>query len=116
MIHEMSLREAPYRAVASGKKVIEMRLYDPKRQLIRVGDSIRFTLVGSTESVTAEVVGLHPFPSFAELYAAMIPMVGEVGLGYAEGEDARPEDMLDYYSSDAVARYGVIGIEIMVRK
>ena len=114
--HEMSLREAPFRAVASGRKVIEMRLFDPKRQLIRVGDSIRFTLVGSTESVTAEVVGLHPFPSFAELYAAMIPAVGAAGLGYAEGEAVHPDDMLDYYSSDSIARFGVVGIEIRVRE
>ena len=38
--HEMSLREGPFRAVASGSKVIEMRLFDPKRQLIQAGDEI----------------------------------------------------------------------------
>ena len=114
--HDMSLRESPFRAVASGRKVIEMRLYDPKRQLIRVGDEIRFTLVGSKEAVTADVVGLHYFPSFVELYAALIPRVGTAGLGYADGEIPHPEDMLDYYSEDAIARYGVIGIEIRVRE
>jgi ASC-1-like (ASCH) protein len=113
--HEMSLRQAPFRAVASGKKVIEMRLYDPKRQLIRVGDSIRFTLVGRDESATALVVGLHYFPSFAELYAALLPLVGKAGLGYAEGDVPHPDDMLDYYSEDAIARFGVVGIEIEIR-
>ena len=113
--HEMSLREAPFRAVASGRKVIEMRLFDPKRQLIQAGDEIRFTLVGGDESVTALVVGLHYFPSFAELYEAMIPRVGAVGLGYGEGEVPRPADMLEYYSEDAIARFGVVGIEIKIR-
>ena len=114
--HEMSLREAPYRAVASGRKVIEMRLYDPKRQLIQAGDEIRFPLVGGDESVTALVVGLHYVPSFAELYEAMIPRVGAVGLGYGEGEVPRPADMLEYYSEDAVRRFGVLGIEIKLKE
>ena len=113
--HEMSLREAPFRAVASGRKVIEMRLFDPKRQLIQAGDEIRFTLVGGDESVTALVVGLHYFPSFAALYEAMIPRVGAVGLGHAEGEVPHPADMLEYYSEDAIARFGGVGIEIEIR-
>ena len=113
--HEMSLREAPFRAVASGRKVIEMRLFDPKRQLIQAGDEIQFSLVGGDGSVTALVVGLHYFPSFAALYEAMIPRVGAVGLGYGEGEVPRPADMLEYYSEDAIARFGVVGIEIKIR-
>ena len=114
--HEMSLRKAPFRAVANGTKVIEMRLFDEKRRTIKVGDCIRFTLVGSKEAVTADVVGLHYFPSFVELYAALIPVVGAVGLGYAEGDAPNPADMLDYYSEDSITRYGAIGIEIRVRE
>ena len=113
--HEMSLREAPYRAIESGRKVIEMRLFDPKRQLIQAGDEIRFTLVGGGEAVTALVVGLHYFPSFAELYEAMIPRVGAAGLGYGEGEVPRPADMLEYYSEESINRFGVVGVEIKIR-
>ena len=112
VIHDMSLRDAPFFAVASGKKVIEMRLFDPKRQAIRKGDSIRFTRAGSRESVTAFVSALHYFPSFEALYAALIPVVGAAGLGYAEGEIPHPEDMLDYYSAQAIHRCGVVGIEL----
>ena len=115
MIHDMSLREAPFLAVASGKKTIEMRLFDTKRQMIRTGDSIRFTLVGGERSVTAEVVGLHYFPSFDTLYSALLPAVGAVGLGYAEGDTPLPDDMLDYYSEDTIHRFGVVGIEIRIR-
>ena len=116
VIHEMSLREAPYRAVASGRKVVEMRLFDPKRQGLRVGDAIRFSLVGGSEAVTADVVGLHYFPSFTSLYGALIPRVGAAGLGYAEGETPDPADMLDYYSEDAINRFGVVGIEIKLKE
>ena len=113
--HEMSLRAAPFRAVASGRKVIEMRLFDPKRQVLRVGDEIKFSLVGDGESVTALVAGIRYFPSFAALYEAMIPRVGAVGLGYSDGDTPDPADMLEYYSEDAITRFGVVGIEIGIR-
>lgn len=110
--HDMSLREGPFRAVASGKKTVELRLFDSKRQSVRVGDSIRFALAGGEESVTARVTGTHYFPSFEELYAALIPRVGAVGLGYAEGEIPRADDMHSYYSQNSIDLYGVVGIEI----
>ena len=113
--HEMSLREAPFRGVASGRKVIEMRLYDPKRQAVRVGDSIRFSLVGSNEAVTAEVIAAHYFPTFDALYSELIPRMGAVALGYADGEIPDSADMLDYYSEDAIRRFGVLGVEIRVK-
>lgn len=114
--HEMSLRERPYRAVASGRKTVELRLYDAKRQTVSAGDEIRFSLVGGHESVTAEVVGVRYFPTFEALYATLIPEMGEAALGYAEGEIPDPADMLDYYSEDAITRCGVVGVEICVRK
>ena len=114
-VHEMRLREAPFRAVASGKKTIEMRLFDEKRQQIRVGDEILFRLDGGEDSVRAVVVGLHPFPSFHELYAALIPTMGAEALGYAAGETPDPADMLAYYPAESIARYGVLGIEIALR-
>ena len=114
--HEMSLREHPFCAVASGRKTVEMRLFDAKRQTISAGDEIRFSLVGGHESVTAEVMGIRYFPSFEALYADLLPEVGAVGLGYADGEVPHPADMLDYYSEDAIARCGVVGIEIRVRE
>ena len=110
--HEMRLREAPFRAIVSGKKTVEMRLFDEKRQRIRPGDEILFRLDGGEDSVRAVVVGLHPFPSFDALYAALIPALGAEALGYAAGETPDPADMLAYYSEDLIAQYGVIGIEI----
>ena len=110
--HEMRLREEPFCAIASGKKTVEMRLFDEKRQRIRPGDEILFRLDGGEASVRAVVVCLHPFPSFDALYAALIPTLGAEALGYAEGETPNPADMLAYYSEDLIAQYGVIGIEI----
>lgn len=110
--HEMKLRERPYRAVESGKKTVEMRLYDEKRRMIRAGDFIRFSLAGGDESVTAKVIALHVCKNFEELYDALLPSHGAVSLGYAEGEVAHPADMLNYYPAEEILRHGVVGMEI----
>ena len=41
-MHEMRLHNSPFKLIKSGTKTIEMRLNDEKRQLIKVGDSIKF--------------------------------------------------------------------------
>ncbi len=115
-IHEMNLRAEPYRAIADGSKVIEMRLYDEKRQGLHVGDRIRFVSDTGSTAVLAEICALHRFPDFAALYTALIPRVGAIGLGYAPGDAVSPKDMLAYYTAEQIARYGVLGIEIKLCK
>lgn len=114
--HEMRLWDAPFRSIASGRKTVEMRLYDPKRQAVRVGDAIRFTKEGSDESMTVTVTALHCYPDFEALYRALIPSPGAVALGYDEGEIPDPADMLAYYSPDSIRRFGVVGIAIQPKE
>lgn len=104
--HTMRLRREPFEKIAAGRKTVELRLYDEKRQQIRVGDRIRFTCEGA--EVLTEVLGLYRFASFGELYAAL-PLTD---FGYAEGETASPKDMEAYYSPAEQAAYGVVGIKI----
>ena len=40
MIHRMKLNESPFERIKNGTKTIEFRLYDEKRQQIKVGDKI----------------------------------------------------------------------------
>ena len=40
MLHKMKLNETPFEKMKSGTKTIEFRLYDEKRQKIKVGDQI----------------------------------------------------------------------------
>ena len=108
-LHCMHLAPAPFEKIECGEKTIELRLGDEKRQAIRVGDAIRFEEVGGWEDVCyVEVTALHPFPSFAALYAALPPEK----LGYAPGEAADPHDMDKYYSAAAQAKHGALGIEV----
>ena len=38
----------------------------------------------------------------------------KVSIGYKEDENAKPDDMLVYYSMEEIKNYGVLGIEIKV--
>lgn len=110
MRHEMSLRPGPFEAIATGRKRYELRLNDDKRQTIRVGDEIVFTRTTDEATLTVRVKSLHPFASFAELYAAL-PLL-ECGYRPDNVERARPSDMEAYYPPEKQAQYGVLGIGI----
>ena len=108
MLHRMNLHPKPFGMIRSGKKTVELRLYDEKRRMITPGDQIEFFCEG--ESVLTEVLALHRFASFKELYA-VLPLEK---CGYAGSELAcsSPEDMNIYYAPEQQAQYGVVGIEL----
>ena len=109
----MKLNASPFEMIESGRKTIELRLYDEKRRRIAVGDTIRFMLVGGESKVLlAEVKELYVFPSFEELYQAL-PLTA---CGYTADTviHASPKDMLAYYPPEQEKKYGVVGIKIEV--
>lgn len=108
MKHEMRLNNEPFNSIKSGTKTIEMRLYDEKRRLIKIGDIIEFTNRVTEEKICVDVVKLHIFNNFNELYKYF----DKVLLGYNKNEEANPNDMIKYYSKEEQKEYGVVGIEI----
>jgi len=59
MEYSMKLLESPYEIIASGKKIIEIRLFDEKRQKLHVGDIIEFSkLPDLKDKVKVEIVAL----------------------------------------------------------
>ena len=104
----MKLNDGPYNSILYGKKDIELRLNDDKRQLINVGDVITFTNIISKERFDAEVIFLHKYSDFDELYNKF----DKVRLGYKEEDTACSSDMENYYSREEIDKYGVVGIEI----
>ena len=111
MTHEMDLNPGPFELIKSGRKVIEMRLYDERRKDIQVGDSIVFTNNETGERLSVDVINLYRFSSFEELYQNF----DKTKLGYSPDEPADPKDMELYYSKERIQQYGVLGIEIRVR-
>lgn len=95
-------------SIKNKTKTIELRLNDDKRQKINVGDEIEFTNNMTSEKLLVEVVNLHRFDSFSELYNHF----DKIFLGYDESELADPKDMQEYYSKEEQEKFGVLGIEI----
>lgn len=111
-IHNMNLNSSPFEMIRSGRKTIELRLLDEKRQQIKVGDGIVFTNTLTKETLSATVVGLHKFASFDELYDNL----SLLKCGYTEEDigEANPRDMEQYYSLAEQKKYGVVGIELII--
>ena len=112
MKHFYDLNHDPFISISSGHKDIEMRLYDEKRKLIHPGDIIVFEDNVEHNVIEVEVIALHVFPSFKELYEAF----DKTRLGYEPNQEAHPDDMLKYYSRERMNKYQVVGIEIRLIK
>ncbi len=108
--HQMKLYAEPFEKIKSGQKTIELRLWDEKRQKIKIGDTIVFTNTTNGEKLQATVLQLHRFNSFEELYQSL-PLLK---CGYTEEtiDSAKASDMEAYYSAEEQAKYGVVGIEL----
>lgn len=109
MLHKMKLKQEPFDKVKNGTKTIELRLYDEKRQQVKCGDLIEFSLLDHPEEkITTRVIALHSFDSFQKLYVAL----PKEKLGYMANETPNPNNMDAYYSREKQTQYGVLGIEI----
>ena len=106
----MKLNSVPFEMIKSGEKTIELRLYDEKRQQIKVGDIIIFTNTVNGEKMCATVKKLHRFDSFEELYKTL-PLL-QCGYVPEDVNTAHPSDMEQYYSAEEQKQYGVVGIEL----
>jgi len=104
----MELASDPYNRIASGKKVIESRLYDEKRQQISIGDQVVFSENGKPENtVTTMVKGLLRYQTFRELFADHDPSLF--------GEESRSfllTQIKSFYSEEDEQKYGVVGVRL----
>src|SRR5699024_11450926 len=100
-----------YDIIKKGEKTLELCLDDEKRSQVHVPDQILFELLDDlTPTIQVDVIALHPFPFFEELYQAL-PLL-ECGYTSNNVETASPKDMEAHYSLEQQAHYGVLGIEI----
>ena len=109
-VHYMNLQNDPFNKISARFKTIEMRLFDEKRQALKIGDIIIFTNSLNGNILKCEIINLYQFSSFEELYSRFDP----IKLGYNEGDVVDYNDMEQYYPKDLITKYGVLGIEIKV--
>ena len=104
----MKVQTKYYQLLKKGVKTIELRLWDEKRQLIQVGDSITFSdLSDPNDTFVAQVVALHRAPSFNQLCDIISPKQA----GFTTKEELM-DCLQEFYTIDAQQKYGVVGIEI----
>ena len=102
----MKLVDFAFNMIKNGKKDIEVRLNDEKRQLINVGDRIIFTNTNSGEIIRVKVINLYKFNSFKDLFQS-IPLKR---IGFDDGIDYTI--MNNFYTEEEQKKYGALGIEI----
>lgn len=114
MLYKMNLQSAPMQMIRSGRKTIELRLYDEKRKRIAIGDIIEFTNTENEKDVLRVIVeNMYIFDSFDELYREL-PLL-ECGYTEKDIDSASAHDMEQYYSKEQQNKYGVVGIRIVVQ-
>ncbi|PIZ31165.1 MAG: RNA-binding protein [Alphaproteobacteria bacterium CG_4_10_14_0_8_um_filter_53_9] len=104
-VHELHLHEGPFGKILRGEKHCESRLFDEKRQKIRVGDEIVFISRDDGQEIRACVTALVRAARFAALYPCLPEAVRE-----QEIEDDFLAELRRYYTVDDELRWGVLGI------
>ena len=110
----MRLNPAPFEAMRSGRKTIEIRLNDEKRKQIKTGDAIIFTRTDGAEQIIVEVLARHECATFRDLYEKFAPAV--CGSEYNNIEERLADTYRNYYTREQEAESGVLGIEIRLKQ
>jgi len=107
MLHKMKLNESPFEMIKNGTKTIEFRLYDEKRQGVKIGDKIEFSkLPDLQEKLLVDVLELYQEDTFEKLFRK---------LSFNEEEVIRKiRAMHEIYSPEKEQQYGVLGIKIKI--
>lgn len=105
--HQLQLATIPFDTIASGTKTIESRLYDEKRQAIKIGDTIVFTnRENADQTISVKVIGLLRYETFHDLFTHNSS--GKFG---GESVEWLESQINEFYSIDDQRKDGVIGIE-----
>ena len=110
MTHELKLQPKYYNFILNGTKRIEIRLYDEKRQKIKVGDTIKFLKEPELkESFKVKVVELLRYDSFEDLFK-------DYDISVLADKSMTKEELLKalgtFYTKEKQQEYGVLGIRI----
>ena len=103
----MKLNENPFERIKNGTKTVEFRLYDEKRQQIKIGDKIEFSkLPDLQKKLLVDVIELYREDTFKKLFLKL----------YNDESKAteKANGMYEIYSPDKEKQYGVLGIKIKI--
>ncbi len=110
MEHEMKLQPKYYNFILHGTKRIEIRLFDEKRQQIKIGDTIKFFKEPElNEFFQAKVVGLLRYNSFEDMFK-------DFDISVLADKSMTKNKLIvvleQFYTKEKQEQYGVLGIRI----
>lgn len=108
MEHTMKLFESNFNDLKSGKKKREYRLYDDKRRIVKVGDTIKFLkLPDLDEEFVVDVKNVETFDNWYDCYSKYYD---EDFKGTYDSVDAVVQDTYDggYYSKEESEKNGCV--------
>lgn len=107
-MHYMSVKQPYFNQLKDGKKTIELRCFDEKRQKIKMGDYIVFTnSENKKENFQAKVINLFWEKDFVSLTNKIQPYQA----GFRTKDDLT-HTLEEFYSIEEQSKFGVLGIEI----
>lgn len=106
----MKIQPEYYNFILNGTKRIEIRLFDEKRQQIKIGDVIKFLKEPElNESFNAKVIGLLRYNSFEEMFK-------DFDISILSDESMTKDELISvleqFYTKEKQEKYGVLGIRI----
>ena len=114
MKYIMKLNPKYFEFMKNGTKRIEIRLNDEKRKNIKIGDEIVFQKETELkEELVTQIVNLIIKRNFKELIDNLD--ISE----YADKSESLDEflnDLYKFYTKEQEEKYGVVGIQIRIRK
>ncbi len=105
----MHLRALRFEQIANGTKTIEVRLNDPKRQKLTVGDHIQFINNDIPDNMIIKTIkDISKYPALAELFKN----ISLVDAGYPVNTSSEEAtlDTSQYYDPSEEKQFGVIAI------
>lgn len=110
MKHEMNLQPKHFNYMKNGTKRIELRLFDEKRQKIKIGDIIEFTNPDG-EKLEVKVVGLLRYGSFEDLFKDFdISILADASMTKRELLDV----LNGFYALEKQKELDVVGVRVKI--
>lgn len=109
MTHYSKVVASVFEQIKAGHKIIEPRLNDAMHQRVKLGDLIVIINRQTNQEIVAKVVGVLRYMTFDDLFAAFPARYFGV-----EDTAAIKQEVGRWYSSQAEAEHGVIGIKLHV--
>ena len=110
MQHKLNLHKTPFDLIKSWNKTIESRLFDEKRQKIKIWDELIFVSRENWSIIKTEVFKLYEAESFLELSKII-----DLEKTWTNTVEKFLKSLEIYYSKEKQKKFWVVGIEFTIK-